>query len=174
MLLPEVKIKNILYATDLSENARYAFAYAVSLADMYKAKITILHVMPDEEDIVEANLAAYMGKERWEAIRASHYSEAQESLIGKKRDHILIRELLGKFCENAKAGNDNSQEDEIVIDRGNPVTQIIKQCNAKECDMIVMGSRGHSTLADVIMGSITKRVLRRTDKPVLVVRLPKE
>ncbi len=35
MTLPKVEVKKILYATDLSENARYAFAYAVSLADLY-------------------------------------------------------------------------------------------------------------------------------------------
>ena len=40
-------IKKILYATDLSENARYAFGYAVSLANQYDAKITILHVLED-------------------------------------------------------------------------------------------------------------------------------
>ena len=34
MILPKVEVNKILYATDLSENARYAFAYAVSLADL--------------------------------------------------------------------------------------------------------------------------------------------
>ena len=44
--LPVVDIKRILYATDLSENARYAMAYAVSLANTYCAQITILHDFP--------------------------------------------------------------------------------------------------------------------------------
>ena len=44
--LPRVDIKNILYTTDLSANARYAFAYAISLANLYRAKLTILHVSP--------------------------------------------------------------------------------------------------------------------------------
>ena len=47
MEIPKVEIKKILYATDLSENARYAFAYAVSLADLYNATITIFHVLPE-------------------------------------------------------------------------------------------------------------------------------
>ena len=45
--LPIVDIKRILYATDLSENARYAMAYAVSLANTYCAQITILHVIDE-------------------------------------------------------------------------------------------------------------------------------
>ena len=44
-MIPE--IKNILYATDLSENARYAFGYAVSLANRCDAKITVLHVVEE-------------------------------------------------------------------------------------------------------------------------------
>ena len=44
MKLPDVQIKKILYATDLSESAVHAFAYAASLADKYGAGITILHV----------------------------------------------------------------------------------------------------------------------------------
>jgi hypothetical protein len=37
MVLPKVDVKKILYATDLSENARFAYAYAVSLANLYGA-----------------------------------------------------------------------------------------------------------------------------------------
>ena len=186
MILPEVNVKNILYPTDLSDNARYAFAYAVSLANLYRAKITILHVMPEEQSIFESHVAGYIKAEKWDEIKASHYNQARESLIGKQRDHILIREVLGQFSEDAKAQSaaaspdenallsDGIPPDEIIIERGNPVEQILKQCKEKACDMIVMGSRGHSTLADVVMGSITKRVLRRSEIPVMVVRLPDE
>lgn len=175
MILPEVNVKNILYPTDLSDNARYAFAYAVSLANLYKAKITILHVMPEDHDIFESHVAGYIKTEKWEEIKATHYKQARNSLIGKKRDHMVIREVLGQFSEDAKVEAGASQggaADEILIERGNPVEQILEQCKNRTCDLIVMGSRGHSTLADVVMGSITKRVLRRSEKPVLVVRLP--
>ena len=37
MTLANIQIKKILYATDLSESARHAFSYAVSLANMYGA-----------------------------------------------------------------------------------------------------------------------------------------
>ena len=43
MIIP--KIKKILYATDLSENARYSFRYAVSLSHQYDASLTIFHVL---------------------------------------------------------------------------------------------------------------------------------
>ncbi len=46
MELPKVKVKKILYATDLSESALFAFAYALDLATLYGAKLSLLHVLP--------------------------------------------------------------------------------------------------------------------------------
>ena len=174
MNLPQVRVTNILYPTDLSENARYAFAYAVSLANLYQAKITILHVMPEEQELMEANISGYIKQEKWDEIKNTHYNQTRDSLIAKKRDHVVIREVLDQFTRNAQKESGEPLADEIIIERGNPVKEILKQAEERTCDLIVMGSRGHSTLADVVMGSITRRVLRRSQVPVLVVRLPQE
>ena len=40
--------------------------------------------------------------------------------------------------------------------------QIIRHSEEMDADIIVMGSRGHGMLADVTMGSTSRRVLRRT------------
>ncbi|MBW2634922.1 MAG: universal stress protein, partial [Deltaproteobacteria bacterium] len=45
MELPKIDIKKILFATDLSESSRYAFAHAINMADRLGAGLTILHVM---------------------------------------------------------------------------------------------------------------------------------
>lgn len=174
MKLPEVTIANILYATDLSENARYAFAYAVSLAEQYGARITILHVIREMPDLLERNVLGHVAKDKWEEIKARNIQETRSSLIGKRRDNVLIREVLTQFTKDVKRDSAKETEfsDEIVIDRGNPVKQILTQAKLRKCDMIVMGSHGETSIADVMMGSITRRVLRKADKPVLVVRLP--
>ena len=176
MELPKVEIKKILYATDLSENARYAFAYAVSLADLYKAAITILHVLPEVPDIINKNIIGYISAARWDEIKSQHYEEAKEALIGKRQDHLAIRDALHQFSENIKEGQEGAGfvTDDIVVVRGNPVEQILAQVEEKDCDLIVMGTHGHRSLADAMMGSTARRVLRRSVKPVLVVRLPEE
>ena len=176
MDLPKVKIKKILYATDLSENARYAFAYAVSLADLYNAAITFIHVLPDVPDLLDKNVIGYISEERWEEIKSQNVNEAREALIGKRRDHLAIRDALHQFSENVKESQEGNGfvTDDIIVERGNPVEQILKQAEEKNCDLIVMGTHGHGTLADAMMGSTARRVLRRSTKPVLVVRLPEE
>ena len=176
MDLPKVDVKKILYATDLSENARYAFAYAVSLADLYNAAITFLHVLPEVPDILDKNVIGYISEERWEEIKSQNVEEAKEAIIGKRRDHLAIRDALHQFSEDAKEGREGEGfvTDDIIVVRGNPVEEILKYSEEKNCDLIVMGTHGQGTLADAMMGSTARRVLRRSVKPVLVIRLPEE
>ena len=173
--LPKVEVKKILYATDLSDNARYAFSYAVSLANLYKASITILHVLPESDKFMDSSIIGYVGEKKWNEIKGSHVQEARESLIGKKRDHVAIKEILDQFAEDAKADFPDEQAfatDEVIVRRGNPVEEIISQCEERSCDLIVMGTEGHQSLADAMLGSTARRVIRRSKKPVVVIPLP--
>lgn len=176
MILPKVHIKKILYATDLSDSARHAFAYAISLANLYGAGITILHALVEVPEIVDRGVIGHIGAERWEAIKQQHYHEAKETLTGKKREHVPIKEVLEQFCEDARESHENQNfvTDEIVVTRGHPVTEILEQAEKRNCDLIVMGTHGHGLLEDALMGSTAQRIVRRSQKPVLVVRLPEE
>jgi len=167
-------IKKILYATDLSENARYAFAYAVSLADLYGAKIALLHVLPEVSELMDKHVIGYIDPDRWEDIKAEHFTEAKEALIGKRKGHLAIKDVLHQFSEKVKEGQEGEGfiTDDIIVERGNPVEQIIKHAQERSCDLIVMGTHGHGTLEDVMLGSTARRVIRRSKTPVLVVRLP--
>ncbi|MGD9150411.1 MAG: universal stress protein, partial [Desulfobacterales bacterium] len=100
--------------------------------------------------------------------------EAKEALIGKKRGHLAIKEALHQFSEDVKQqqAGDGFTTDDIIVQRGNPVEEIIKSAEESNCDLIVMGTHGHSTLEDVMLGSTARRVIRRSKVPVLVVRLP--
>ena len=175
MNLPDIQIKKILYATDLSQNAYHAFAYAVSLASRYGAELSMLHVIEDIPDF-DNKVVGYISQQGWEEIKQRHEDEARSSLTGKlMQNRGPIEDLLGQLSNDAR-GNLPEQAfktGEILVKRGNPVEQILKQVNAKDFDLIVMGTHGHGVFADAMMGSTSRRVLRRCLKPVLVVRLPK-
>ena len=55
------------------------------------------------------------------------------------------------------------------------IPEIKKNLYADEmdADLIVMGSRGKGGLADVTLGSTSRRVLKRGIRPAMVIRLPK-
>ena len=173
MKLPNVQIKNILYTTDLSENAFYAFAYAVSMAGLYGAKLHLLHVI-DENPVLDERVIGYVSEAQWKAIRDRNYDEAREALIGKQRSSGAIEEVLNAFCETHAPGCSDKpvQTGNVAVRRGNAVEQILEEAKASQVDLIVMGTRGQGTLADAMMGSTARRVLRRATVPVMVVRLP--
>jgi nucleotide-binding universal stress UspA family protein len=172
MKLPIIQIRKILYATDLSETAVHAFSYAVSLANMYGAGITILHVLaefPGEQFILNM-----INTDTWEEIKARHYSEARDELIGKRKDRIALKEVLQAFSDEAN-GNGEDQTfvtDEILIKPGAPAETIVQTAKERDCDLVVMGTHGHGTIADVLIGSTAKWVVRHSPIPVLVIRLP--
>jgi nucleotide-binding universal stress UspA family protein len=172
MKLSNIRIKKILYATDLSETAVHAFSYAVSLANMYGAGITILHVLTEfpEEEFISNMIPA----DTWKAIKEQHYSKAREQLIGKKREHVALKKVLQAFSEEAKtdAKDQTFVTDEVLIKHGSPAEVIVETAQEQSCDLIVMGTHGQGIIAEVLIGSTAKRVVRQSPIPVLVIRLP--
>ena len=169
-------IKKILFATNLSQKSRYAFEYAVSIANQYGAAITILYVMEERSPTADLRLRDFLGEEMWQGIKESHEQEARKILIGKKKEGALIREKLGEFCEEVKAdlGVKSFATDDLAVAKGNVVDEILTEAQNRGCDLIVMGYHVRGKLEETILGSTTRRVLRRSKTPVMLIRLPEE
>ena len=174
MILPKIKVKKILFATDLSDHARQSLAYAVSLSNLYGAGITIGHAL-EESQGMEAAMMYHVGAESWARIKKKHEESARNIIIGKQpavdpgmKD--ALTQVYQRISENEE--NQSFVLDEVVVGRGNPVDVIIETAELKQCDIIVMGSRGHGGLTGMLIGSTAKKVLQQAKMPVLMVRLP--
>ncbi|MBW1673895.1 MAG: universal stress protein, partial [Deltaproteobacteria bacterium] len=82
-------IKNILYTTDLSKNASFAFRYAMTLARELDAKITILYILPMVDSAMEIPIITQMGEEMYYKLRKEKSKEITESI--KKRLNDLCQ-----------------------------------------------------------------------------------
>jgi len=167
------QIKKILFTTNLSKESRHAFDYSISLAMQYGASITILHVMEESSWSTTAYAKTILGEERWHKLRKNHEQEARQILIGKQKEGALIKEALTEFC---KATEKDLKEcefvmDEIIVTHGIVVDEIMRVAQEKKCDLIVMGYHARGQFEEAILGSTTRRVLRRSEIPVLLVRL---
>jgi nucleotide-binding universal stress UspA family protein len=167
-------IKKILFTTDLSKQTRYAFEYAISLANRYGASITILYVMEEFSPSQSANLQAFIGDERWDELRQTHEQEVRQILIGKKNEGRMIHEALGDLVASTQKDfkSPGVTADEIVVTQGDPVDCILQEVEARACDLVVMGYHPRGRLEEAIIGSVSRSVLRRCKVPVLLVRLP--
>jgi nucleotide-binding universal stress UspA family protein len=161
-MIPE--IRHILYATDLSENARFAFGYAASLSHRYTAQLTILHVMEEISPTTMLLIGDIVGEKRWASLRSEKEQEVIASI--KKR----LEDFTAAFCRETPQCLFTVNQ--IIVETGHPVDRIIAAADEINADMIVMGSHGQGMLEQVVIGSTSRRVLRRCKKPVLVIRLP--
>lgn len=163
-MVPE--IKKILYTTDLSQNARYAFGYAASLANRYGAGVTILHILEDTSPTADSMVMNIIGEKKWKELRSKNEKQVMETIKGR----------LKKFCEDVAAELPSCPfiTDDIIVKIGIPVDEILLLCKKIDPDLVVMGSHGHGVISDAMIGSTSRRVLRRCTKPVLIVRLPHE
>ncbi len=161
-MIPE--IKKILYTTDLSENARYAAGYAASIANRYGAGITVMHALEQLSPYRESLVVNVVGNAKWHEIMKRNETEFHEKFRKKVED----------FCEEMASEDPTCPFiiDNTIIKAGNPVETILDEVEKGDYDLVVMGAHGHKGLADAVMGSTSRRVLRRCTKPVLVVRLP--
>lgn len=161
-MLPQ--INNILYATDLSDNARYAYNYAASLAQQYSARITILHVIENLTTETFLQIHGFVGEEKWKKLQ----EEKQADFVSR------IQGRLSNFCDEISNDMDacTFQVDKILVKDGIAADEILHQADLNDADMIIMGTRGFGMFKDALMGGTARRVVRRSAIPVMVVRLP--
>jgi nucleotide-binding universal stress UspA family protein len=140
-------LKKILVAFDGSKQSYKAFEFALELSKLDAGtapEIIVLSVAqpPEPADIVEVDAIIDSATE--------HYEE-------------LFKDLRGK----AKAKGLEIQTDVTV---GHPAAQIVKVADEKKCDMIIVGHRGKSKMADWLLGSVSKRVSSYAPCTVTIVK----
>ncbi|MCB0260045.1 MAG: universal stress protein [Calditrichae bacterium] len=157
MELPTIGMKHILYATDNSEDARSAFAYAAGIAKQFGAKLTLLHVVQDLKDMVafDFGIERSVAAQKWFSVNKDYFEEIKKQ----------VQEIA-----QSTYGGEAVHVDDVVVEKGNPVKTILEIAKEKECDMIVMGVKGRSVLEDTVLGGTVNGVIRRSKIPVLVIR----
>jgi nucleotide-binding universal stress UspA family protein len=161
-MIPE--IRKILYATDLSKNASYAFFYAVDMARKHDAKIVILHSVESGHNI------SYSGIDIENLVKEAK-KEEREAELNK------IKKRVEGFCERMDTYMDSSclaLVSKILVPLGHPVEEILEAAIEEGCDAIVLGTHGKGFLKQTFLGSVAVKVLERSRKPVFIIPLPSE
>jgi nucleotide-binding universal stress UspA family protein len=140
----------ILLPTDGSEGINRAADEAIALAAEVGAELHVLFVV---EEIPHA--PEMMGDQL-----AAQLRQIGENAIEDIRERA------------ADAGADIDIE--TAIDDGIPHQAILQHADEADIDLVVMGTHGRSGLDRYLLGSVTERVVRAADVPVLTVRVGDE
>lgn len=144
-----MSFKKILVPVDFSEFSDKAAEYALFLAEKYRAKITLLHVIIlfQEDFDEEEQLKMY------------------EQTIQKKE-----KERETQMKSHRKTAKKRGVEVNSVLLRGfSTPNSILDYISDKDFDLVVMGTHGHSGFRKLLLGSVTEKVVRESPIPVLTI-----
>jgi len=141
----------ILVPVDGSETSWRALAEAKLLAEKFGGSLTVVNV------IQPYNNAALLAVPLDQATITQGNNELEK--IGDK-----VLSLAKEKMEGFKG------KVEFDLEVGHPSERIIALAKKKNCDSIVIGSRGLSGIAEFFLGSVSSRVAQYANLPVLIVK----
>jgi nucleotide-binding universal stress UspA family protein len=149
-------IDHILVAVDGSLHALAALDLASDLANRLGARLTVLHVRKQSDSsLIPRELLASVGSERTRAVS------------GDEPEDIAL-EIVRRAAERAR---DNGVATVLTaVEIGNPAARIVEHARKNDVGMIVMGRRGLSDLQELLLGSVSHKVLQLADCACLTVK----
>jgi nucleotide-binding universal stress UspA family protein len=88
-----------------------------------------------------------------------------DAIIGKAKQHY--EELFKGLREKARERNIRIKTEVVV---GDPAGQIVTYATKKNCDMVILGHRGKSTIERWLLGSVSTRVATHSPCTVVIVK----
>jgi nucleotide-binding universal stress UspA family protein len=139
----------VLCPTDFSEMATLALKFAKMVSTGFEARMIVLfadHFEPPP-----------------------YFTPGQENRLIKsmERSRKAATVHLARYIRE-NLGEETQAEALVMEDR--PDQAILKTTEARNADLIVMGTHGRRGWRRFMLGSVTERTLRETDRPVLTVR----
>jgi len=143
---------NILVAVDLSPASEKVVAAAGRVARLTGAKVYILHTAEPEPDFVGYDAGP-------EVVRTQVANEY-------RREHRDVQALADRLRAD---GLDAT----ALLIQGPTVETALREADHLDAELIVVGTHGHSAVYDVLIGSYSAGIIRKSKRPVLVVPIRK-
>ena len=147
------QINKILVAIDLSNYSTQTMQYSAELANELNAKLIVVNVI-NQRDVEAIKRVALEGAN----ISVGDYLANQE----KER-----MELIENLIEETKCSHLSIRK---VVCMGVPFQKLINTVKDEGADLVVMGAKGRSNLANVLFGSTAEKMFRHCPVPLLSIR----
>jgi nucleotide-binding universal stress UspA family protein len=141
-------IRRILVPPDFSAHADEAFRVAHTLARALGAEVIVVHVAHAPAVVSDAGRLQ---------------TDPRQGTTGN---------LWDRFQTTLAKDPQVRVEHEVIIADRPGAAQILEILEKLRCDLIVMGTHGHSWLKHLLLGSVTEQVVRRARCPVMLVKAP--
>jgi nucleotide-binding universal stress UspA family protein len=143
-------IERILVPVDFSHGVRHSLDIAVHVADKFQAQLYLLHVFENHFDYPYF-LHMEMEESKQHRVVQAEMEEALED---------LVRQFL----------RSSVPMDSVVVENGVPFAEIIRTARELAIDLIVMSAHSRMGILNLLIVSVTEKVVRKAPCPVLTVR----
>lgn len=143
-------MKTILVCIDFSDITQRVVQTATQLATALGSRVLLLHVAPPEPDFVPYEVGPQAERDAVAKLLRQEHQKLQ----------VLEQQLI----------NEDVSVEALMV-QGPAAQKILQEARVMNADLIVMGSHGHGAVYELLVGSVTETVLRKTHAPVLVVPL---
>lgn len=148
--------RKILYPTDFSDCAVKALEYVKKLKEAGTEEVVVVHVMDVREMATMATGVAWPGE-----TTVAYELEVQE----------MMRANAEKKLEAVKMEIENEGlKVSVKTPDGIPFKEILKIVEGEDVSLTVLGSHGKSNVREMLLGSVSEKVIRGSKRPVLVVK----
>ena len=144
--------KKILVPIDGSDTAWKALDQAMVLGERFESDLVVVHVV----EPYSGNIAPLITP--WDSTELYQVNFALEEAGEKILD--MAKKKLANYSKHV----------ECILEVGHPSEEIINRSKVSGCDLIVIGSRGLSGIADFLLGGVSSSVVEYASVPVLIVR----
>jgi nucleotide-binding universal stress UspA family protein len=159
---------HVLVPTDFSEAAQHALRHALEEATLHHAKVTLVHVLPAHTGTDVYFITGFPGAEpRFDPAlggRLSTLTSLQPTVV--LYDHN--EEALARLRDLMPDTFHGAWEVEVAV--GPPADTIVRVAHKRDADLIVMGTHKRTGLQQMLLGSVTEKVVRLATCPVLTIK----
>ncbi len=140
----------MMTAVDLSDYSAIVVSYGVWLARQLNAQLVLINVINKRDlDMVQRAMIGY------EAFSFPTYlADQEQERESKMKELTAALETGGLDCR-------------YVVRSGIPYQELLDAIEAEKVQLVVVGTKGRSNLADVIVGSTARRLYQRSPVPLL-------
>src|SRR5690606_17415020 len=160
--------QRILVATDFSEAARNALHTAARVAQLYGAKVEVMHVGPSPL-MVPPEVA--IGAPAVDPLLGTSATAGQPLTWLEISQRVAEEEMAQLKAQASSEGIDIAQ---CHVDFGNPAAKVLDLLERERFDLVAVGTHGRRGLAHLMLGSVAESIMHHSPVPVLVAHRPEE
>ena len=142
-------VHTVLCPLDFSEPSYKAFQVAIEMASHFKADLMLVHIVASVVPGIPADPTfAFVDQEEYERVAKK---AAEEQLAAAKQN--VPAELHSR----------------TTIGSGDAADEIVRIAKTEAADLVVIATHGLTGWRHLVFGSVAEKVIRLSDRPVLVI-----